>query len=256
MRIAIAGGTGTLGRYVVEAVRAAGHQPTVISRSRGVDVITRTGLDDALRDTSVVIDVTNMTTVSEKKSTAFFETATHNLIDAGQRAGVTHHLVLSIVGIDRVDLGYYKGKRAQERVALAGPVPATVLSATQFYEFADQMLTRGGPFAIVPRMTTQPVAAREVADALVVLALGEPVGRAPDIAGPEQRQMSDLVRAVLRARGEHRLMIPIRLPGAVGRAMANGGLLPTDDGPRGIQTFEEWLATDGSRDASGSTDAR
>ena len=219
MRIAIAGGTGTLGRYVVDAVRAAGHQPTVISRSRGIDVITRTGLDDALRDTSVVIDVTNMTTVSAKKSTAFFQTATHNLIDAGQRAGVTHHLVLSIVGIDRVDLGYYKGKLAQERVALAGPVPATVLRATQFYEFADQMLARGGPFAIVPRMTTQPIAAREVADALVVLALGDPVGRAPDIAGPERREMSDLVRALVHARGEHRLMVPIRLPGAVGRAV-------------------------------------
>ncbi len=251
MRIAIAGGTGTLGRYVVDAVRAAGHQPTVISRSRGIDVITRTGLDDALRDVAIVIDVTNVTTVSAKKSTTFFQTATHNLIDAGQRAGVTHHLVLSIVGIDRVDLGYYRGKQAQERVALAGPVPATVLRATQFYEFAGQMLARGGPFAIVPRMTTQPIAAREVADALVALALGEPVGRAPDIAGPEQREMSDLVRALVHARGEHRLMVPVRLPGAVGRAMRGNGLLPTGDGPRGTQTFEEWLATDGSRSAGG-----
>lgn len=249
MRIAIAGGTGTLGRYVVDAVLAAGHEPTVISRSRGIDVITREGLDDALRGTTVVIDVTNMTTVSERKSTAFFQTATRNLIDAGQRAGVTHHVVLSIVGIDRVDLGYYKGKRVQERVALAGPVPATVLRATQFHEFAGQMLARGGPFAIVPRMTTQPIAAREVADALVVLALGQPVGRAPDIAGPERREMSDLVRALVHARGEHRLVVPIRLPGAVGRAMASGGLLPTGEGPRGTQTFEEWLATDGSAGA-------
>ena len=197
-----------------------------------------------------------MTTVSAKKSTAFFQTATHNLIDAGQRAGVTHHLVLSIVGIDRVDLGYYKGKLAQERVALAGPVPATVLRATQFYEFADQLLARGGPFAIVPRMTTQPIAAREVADAVVVLALGDPVGRAPDIAGPERREMSDLVRALVHARGEHRLMVPVRLPGAVGRAVTSGGLLPTGDGPRGMQTFEEWLVTDGSRDPNRPTDAR
>jgi uncharacterized protein YbjT (DUF2867 family) len=113
------------------------------------------------------------------------------------------------------------------------------------------MLTRGGPFAIVPRMTTQPIAAREVADALVALALGEPVGRAPDIAGPERREMSDLVRALAHARGEHRLMVPIRLPGAVGRAMRGGGLLPTGEGPRGTQTFEEWLATDGGRSAGG-----
>ena len=251
MRIAIAGGTGTLGRYVVDAVRAADHQPVVISRSRGIDVITRAGLDDALRDVAIVIDVTNMTTVSAKKSTTFFQTATHNLIDAGHRAGVTHHLVLSIVGIDRVDLGYYRGKQVQERVALDGPVPATVLRATQFYEFAGQMLARGGPFAIVPRMTTQPIAAREVADALVALALAKPVGRAPDIAGPEQREMSDLVRALYHARGGHRLMVPVRLPGAVGRAMRGGGLLPTGEGPRGTQTFEEWLVTDGSTSAGG-----
>lgn len=253
MRIAVAGGTGTIGRYVVDAVRAAGHEPKVISRSHGVNVITRSGLDGALRDTAVVIDVTNLTTVSAKKSTSFFETSTQNLIDAGARAGVTHHLVLSIVGIDRVDLGYYRGKLAQERVALAGAVPATVLRATQFYEFAGQMLARGGPFAIVPRMVTQPIAAREVADALVELALGPPLGRVPDIAGPQQRQMGDMVRALAHARGEHRLMVPIRLPGAVGRAMVNGGLLPTDDGPRGRQTFEEWLATDGSARPGGST---
>jgi uncharacterized protein YbjT (DUF2867 family) len=253
MWIAIAGGTGTLGRYVVDAVRAAGHEPKVISRSRGINVVTRSGLDEALRDTAIVIDATNLTTVSAKKSTTFFETATQNLVDAGTRAGVRHLVVPSIVGIDRLGLGYYQGKLAQERVALAGAVPATVLRATQFYEFASQLLARGGPFAIVPRMMTQPIAAREVADALVGLALGPPLGRVPDIAGPQQRQMGDLVRALAHARGERRLMVPIRLPGAVGRAMVNGGLLPTGDGPRGKQTFEEWLATDGSGRPGGST---
>jgi uncharacterized protein YbjT (DUF2867 family) len=253
MRIAIAGGTGTLGRYVVDAVRAAGHEPKVISRSHGINVVTRSGLDEALRGTAVVIDVTNLATLSAKKSTTFFERATQNLIDAGTRAGVTHHLVLSIVGIDRVDLGYYRGKLAQERVALAGAVPATVLRATQFHEFAGQMLARGGPFAIVPRMVTQPIAAREVADALVGLALGPPLGRVPDIAGPEQRQMGDMVRALAHARGERRVMVPIRLPGKVGRVMVNGGLLPTGDGPRGQQTFDEWLETADSARTGGST---
>jgi uncharacterized protein YbjT (DUF2867 family) len=242
MRVAVVGGTGLVGRLVVEAARAAGHSPTVVARSTGVDVTTGVGLDDALEGVPVVIDVANLATTSRKASVAFFEAATRHLLSAGQRAGVSHYVALSIVGIDRVDFSYYEGKRRQEQVALSGAVPATVLRATQFHEFAGQLLDRGrGPVAVVPRMRVQPVAATEVADALVRLAEGNAVGRAPELAGPEQLELTDLARAVLRARGSHRVMVPVRLPGAVGRAMAGGGLLPSGTGPRGVQTFAEWL---------------
>jgi uncharacterized protein YbjT (DUF2867 family) len=248
MDVAVAGGTGWIGRLVVEAVRDAGHDPSVISRSRGVDVTTGAGLDEALRGVRAVIDVTNITTTSRRKAVAFFEAGTARLLAAGHRAGVAHHVALSIVGCDRVGLGYYAGKRRQEELVLNGPVPASVLRATQFYEFAPQMIEHGfGPFVPGPRMRSQPVAAREVAEALVVLATGEPAGLAPDLAGPEVHDMAWMVRQVVRARGLHRVVIPLKMPGSAGRQMAGDGLLPREAGPRGKQTFREWLGSpDGS----------
>jgi uncharacterized protein YbjT (DUF2867 family) len=246
MELAVVGGTGLVGRLVAEAARAAGHRPVVLARSTGVDVTTGAGLDDALQGAEVVIDVSNLTTIRRRQSVAFFEAGTRQLLAAGQRAGVRHHVALSIVGIDRVDLGYYDGKRRQEALVLAGDVPGSVVRATQFHEFAAQLLARsGGPVGFVPRMLTQPIAAREVADLLVDLAAGNPVGMAPDVAGPEQLEMVDMVRRLLRARGSRRVVVPVRLPGAVGRAMATGGLLPSGPGPRNGQTFGEWLAAAG-----------
>lgn len=241
MRIAIAGGTGVVGRHVTERVRELGHEPVVLARSAGVDLTTGTGLPEALAGVETVIDVCNVTTLSKAKSVAFFETTTTHLLDVEQAAGVGHHVVLSIVGCDKVDFGYYFGKRRQEELALSGPVPASVLRATQFHEFPGQIMDRGGPIAVVPKMLSQPIAAREVGEALVDLALAPPVGRAPDLAGPEQHQMADLVRRVRDARGSRRPVIAIRLPGKVGKGLANGSLLPTEDGPRGRQTFDEWL---------------
>jgi uncharacterized protein YbjT (DUF2867 family) len=244
VRIAVAGGTGRVGKPVVEAVRAAGHEPVVLTRSNGVDVTTGAGLDRALDGASVVIDVSNVTTLGRRKSVAFFEAATGNLIQAGQRAGVTHLVVLSIIGIDRVDTGYYAGKRRQEELALSGGIPASVLRATQFHEFIAQLLERErGPVALVPRMRSQPVAAREVASALVDLALGGPAGMAPGLAGPEPLEMTDMARRFLRAKGLRRVVVPVRVPGTAGQGMASGALLPTGPGPRGRETFGEWLAT-------------
>jgi uncharacterized protein YbjT (DUF2867 family) len=246
MKIAVAGGTGCVGRLVVEMVRAVGHEPVVLARSTGVDLTTGRGLDEALLDVSTVIDVSNLTTASKKKSIAFFGAVTRNLLAAGERAGVTHHVALSIVGSDQVDVGYYMGKRRQEELLLSHPVPSSILRATQFFEFAARMLKQGGggPFVLVPKMTSQPIAAREVADALVRIALDAPVGMASELAGPEQHSMPDMVRQLVHALGGYRIVIPIRMPGAGGKAMINGGLLPTGPGPRGRQTFDQWLAND------------
>jgi uncharacterized protein YbjT (DUF2867 family) len=244
VRVAVAGGTGLVGRYVVAALAGAGHDPVVLARSRGVDLITGHGLDDALAGAAVVIDVSNVSTNKRAESVAFFASGTEHLLVAGDRAGVRRHVALSIVGVDRVDFGYYEGKRRQEDLVQAAPMPSIVLRATQFHEFAGQLLARGrGPIAVVPRMRVQPIAAREVADALVALVAEEGVGFAPELAGPQELQMVDLARQLLRSRGSHRLVLPVRVPGAGGRAMAEGGLLPTAPGLRGRQTFTQWLAT-------------
>jgi uncharacterized protein YbjT (DUF2867 family) len=246
MLIAVAGGTGLIGKMVVEAVRANGDTPVVLARSAGVDLTTGEGLDARLAGVSAVIDVSNVVTYSGRKSVAFFATATANLLAAGERAGVGHHVALSIVGVDKVGLGYYRGKRRQEELVLAGPVPGTVLRATQFHEFAAQMLARGGPVAIAPRMVSQPVAAREVAEALARISRDSPAGLAPDMAGPHTEYMPDMVRRVAKARGMRRIVVPVWLPGPVGKAMTDGSLLPSADGPRGTQTFSQWLAADGA----------
>lgn len=243
MRIAVAGGTGVAGSKVVEAVRAAGHEPLVLSRASGVDVRTGAGLDTALAGVGVVIDAVNVVTMSRKASVAFFTATTQNLLAAEERAGVGHHVVLSIVGVDRVDFGYYEGKRAQEQLALDGPVPATVLRATQFHDFAEQLLARSpGPVAFIPQMTSQTVDTRDVAGELVRLAVAPPQGRAADLAGPEVHSIPALARRVAKARGLKRAVVGVPIPGSAGKAMRTGGLLPTTDGPRGAIRFEDWLA--------------
>jgi len=242
MRMAVAGGTGLVGRYVVTELIDAGHDPVVLSRTQGVDLASGSGLDQALADAHVLIDVSNVATLSRKRSVAFFTAATRNLQEAGVRAGVRHHLVLSIVGVDRVDTGYYAGKRRQEELAMDGPIDATVLRCTQFHEFAEQTLARSrGPVAVVPRLRVQPIAAREVANMLVTLALGPAVGYAPELAGPEERDLVDMVRRLLKARRLRRALLPVPVPGAAGRAIADGALLPDEPGERGRQTYDEWL---------------
>jgi uncharacterized protein YbjT (DUF2867 family) len=249
MKIAVAGGTGVVGRHVVLELETGGHEPVVLSRSRGVDLTTGSGLDEALAGVDAVIDVSNTTALSRRAAVAFFGAVTGRLLAAEERAGAGHHVALSIVGIDRVPLGYYQGKLRQEELCLAGRVPATVLRATQFHEFPAQLLerARNSPVMPVPRMWAQTVAAREVASALITAALDRPAGRLPDLAGPRVEHMEDLVRQLLQARGRRRLIVPVRLPGRAGTAVAEGGLLPTDDGPRGTLTFDEWLASDDAK---------
>src|SRR6478609_8579772 len=237
MKIAAAGGTGLVGRMVVDAARERGHDVVVLARAEGVDLTTGAGLAERLAGVDAVVDVTSIRTQKREESEAFFGAITHNL----QAAGAAHVVALSIVGIDDVDTGYYAGKRLQERVLAEGTVPWSVLRATQFHEFAEQVLqfVKVGPFSLVPRMQSQPVAAREVAEALIDLAEAGPSGKVADLAGPERHDMVDLARRVAAGRR----VVPVRVPGAGGRAMRSGALCPTEDGPRGRITFDEWLAS-------------
>jgi uncharacterized protein YbjT (DUF2867 family) len=236
MKVAVAGGTGVVGRHVVEVARERGHDVVVLSRGEGVDLTTGDGLAERLDGVDAVIDVTSVGTQRKEEAEAFFGGVTRNL----QAAGAAHVVALSIVGIDDVDTGYYAGKRLQELVLAEGDVPWTVLRATQFHEFAEQVLgfVKVGPWSLVPRMLSQPVAAREVAEALVGLAETGPSGRVPDLAGPERHDMVDLARKVARGRR----VVPVRMPGAAGRAMRAGALCPRGSGPRGTISFDAWLA--------------
>lgn len=243
-KIAVAGGTGVVGRHVVDVAGERGHDVVVLARSRGVDLVDGTGLDEALRGSEAVVDVTSVSTQSGKGSRRFFGAVTSTLLDAEVRVGVGHHVALSIVGMDRAPDGYYAGKALQEELVTAGPVPWSLLRANQFHEFAAQMHARlqVGPLHPVPVMRSQPVAAREVAERLVALVEAGPSGRVPDLAGPEVLSVPDMVRRYARATGARGVVVPVPLPGRQGRAFRDGSLTAGPGADLGTQTFDRWLA--------------
>lgn len=245
MRIAVAGGTGVVGVHVVSALEAAGHETIVLTRSTGVDLTSGVGLADALRGTDAVVDVTSKITTSASVSREFFGAVSRNLLDAEREAGVPHHVALSIVGAATVDAGYYAGKRTQEDLVTASGAGWTLLRATQFHEFATQVLgrVRLGQVSVIPVMTTQPVAAAEVAAALVKLATGKPQGLVPDLAGPIVENLADLARRYLAATGQRPRVLEVPLPGAWGKSLRDGSALPGPGAQLGTQTYDEWLAT-------------
>jgi uncharacterized protein YbjT (DUF2867 family) len=243
MKIAVAGGTGVVGALTVRQLEAAGHQAVVLARATGIDLMTGDGLAERLAGVEAVIDVTSTATTSARTATAFFTTITGHLLTAGAAAGVRHHVLLSIVGIDVTPFGYYLGKVAQEKLVNDSAVPSTIVRAPQFHEFAEQMVQRGS-FAgvtLVPGMRAAPMAAQEVASALVDLAVGAPLGYAPELGGPQTELVPDMVRRLLRHRGSRRPVLSLRVPGAAGKAMRGGALIPENPGTTGTQTFAQWL---------------
>lgn len=240
--IAVAGGTGTIGAPVVARLRELGHEARVLSRREGVDLETGRGLD--LTGVDAVIDAIGVETNSAKRSVGFFAATTGALLQAGADAGVRHHVALSIVGAEAAPHGYYAGKARQEQLVRQGAVPWTIVRATQFHEFAAQMLRRGtiGPLTLTPRARTQPVSSRDLAAQLVDLALGKPLLAAIEVAGPREEALIAMVRAYAAATGRRGPIVQIPFPGGFGRALADGTLLPGADARILPESFGDWLA--------------
>ena len=243
LTIAVAGGTGVVGRHVVAAATSAGHSVRVLARATGVDLRSPEHLADHLAGVDVVVDASGISTLDEGASVAFFESVTSSLLRAEAEACVRHHVALSIVGAAAAPSGHYAGKARQERLLQESGAAWTILRTTQFHEFVTQVLQRSPLLGVhlVPSMRTQPVAAAEVADELVHLAEQEPAGFATDLGGPAEEKLTDLARRYLAATGGHGPVVPVPVPGPMGRAMRSGGLLPGPGALRGRQTFDEWL---------------
>jgi uncharacterized protein YbjT (DUF2867 family) len=249
MRVAVVGGTGLVGTHVVRALRQSGHEAVVISRAAGVDVLSGDGLTRALNNCDSVVDVLNLPGQSADDARAIFGRATGQLLAAEEQAGVRHHVVLSILSVDRVEgNAHYAGKREQERLVAAGPIPATVLRAAQFHEFAGMLVnsTLRAGVATVPPLLVQPVAASDVGDVLAELATSPPHDGTVDLAGPEPQDLVDMARRTLDARGQSVRLIPT-WEGAFGVEMAGNVLLPDPSARIAPTTFDEWLATQASR---------
>jgi uncharacterized protein YbjT (DUF2867 family) len=244
MRIAVAGATGHIGALTVSALEGRGHDVVRISRSLGVDCLTGEGLNEALEGVDAVVDVTNIAATDRAEAVASFGSITRNLLAAEHHAGVRHHVLLSIVGVDRVEgNAHYAGKREQERLVADGPVPWTIVPATQFHDFATLVTSwteRDGDATIAP-LLVQPIAPSDVADILAEVAPGEPQGRYPDIAGPEPQDLVDMARRTNDVRG-HRVRLIPTWSGPFDTSMAGDVLLPGDRARIAPTTFDEWLA--------------
>lgn len=244
MRIAVAGATGHIGTLTVAALERGEHDVVPISRSVGVDLLTGDGLDAAMTGVDAVVDAINAPTSDRDRSVAYFGSATRTLLAAEQRAGVRHHVLLSIVGLDRVEgNAHYAGKREQERLVAAGPVPWTIVRATQFHDFAAMVtgLSEHDGVATVPPLLVQPIAPADVADVLAEVATGPPRGRYPDLAGPEPQDLVDMARRTAAARGRTVRLVP-SWSGVFDAAMAGDVLLPGPGARIAPTTFDDWLA--------------
>jgi uncharacterized protein YbjT (DUF2867 family) len=245
MKVAVVGGTGLVGRHVADALRRAGHKVVVVARSTGIDVSTGAGLTEAFSGVDSVADVFNAPAAEADAARMSFGAATRAILAAEEQAGVRHHILLSILNVDRVvGNAHYAGKRIQEELVLAGPVPATVIRAAQFHEFAGQVVrwTRRDDVAVVPPLLLQPVAASDVGDVLARMATEEPRGGMLDLAGPEPQDLVDMARRTLAVRGESVRLVP-SWGGPFGVEMAGNVLLPDADAELAPTTFDDWLAT-------------
>ena len=187
MRLTVIGGTGLIGSQVVQRLTAAGHRAVPAAPSTGVDLITGEGLDQVLEGAEVVVNLANSPTFDEA-SLDFFRTTMNNLLAAGERAGVRHQVILSIVGVDQVpQLDYYRAKTLQEDLLRQGPTPYSIVRATQFFEFMDAVLSSTSDDTTVrlPATRLQPIAAADVVDAVVEVATGTPLQGIRKVAGPD-----------------------------------------------------------------------
>ena len=241
MEILVTGGTGTLGRVVVERLRDRGHVPRVLSRHTGPgrvvgDLESGAGIADAVRGVDAVVHAA--TRAGHDVGQA------GTLLDALRAAEVPHVVFVSIVGVDRVPLRYYRDKVKVERLVAESGVPWTVLRATQFHNLLAMLFGVLGRSPVLPVLagaSFQPVDVHDVADRLVDLALGAPAGRVPDLGGPQVRTMADLARSWAAGTSRRRAVLPVRLPGGLARAVRNGGLTAPGHAD-GRTTFEEFLA--------------
>ncbi|MDR3084094.1 MAG: NAD(P)H-binding protein [Streptomyces sp.] len=242
MKFAVIGGTGLIGSRVVENLNAAGHRAVPHSLSTGVDIITGQGLEAAAAGADVVINLTNSPTFDDA-SLAFFQTSMDNLLSAGKKAGVRHFVILSIVGADQVpDLDYYRAKVLQEDILKAGPIPYSIVRATQFMEFMDATLsmTTDGDTVRLPRTPIQPIAAADVADAVAEVAAGSPLNGVVNLAGPDVYTLDELGRLTLTVKSDGRSVVTDDTAGLF--AAAHGDVLTAPDGARIAPThYADWL---------------
>ena len=244
MKLVIIGGTGLIGSRLVTTLRERGYEALAASPRTGVDTLTGVGLADVLQGASVVVDVSNPPSFEEAVAMHFFTTSTRNLLSYEVAAGVTHHVALSVVGIERLPgYGYFSAKAAQEKLIAESSRPYSIVRATQFFEFVNRIAASGteGDIVRLPPVLIQPIAADDVAKAVSDIAVGTPVNGIVEIAGPEAFRLDDLIRQGLNARLDPREVKADPASRYFGGIPSERSLVPSDGARLGEIRFQEWL---------------
>ncbi|KCZ94090.1 SDR family oxidoreductase [Hyphomonas johnsonii] len=243
MKIVVIGGTGRIGGKLVDILRCEGQLVVSASPSVGINTVTGEGLEGALRQATVVVDVSDAPSLDKGAAATFFERSGRNLIAAGRAAGVRHHVILSVVGTDRLQASaYFRAKMIQERLVRESGTPFTILRSTQFFEIISAIAQEGAnPDVVVPLTTVQPVSSRDLARKLADLATGRPLNRIVEVAGPERFRLDYLATEVLTAYEDPRRIIADPHEPYFGAPLTDETLLPGGDAMIGSRRFEDWL---------------
>ncbi|SFC76389.1 Uncharacterized conserved protein YbjT, contains NAD(P)-binding and DUF2867 domains [Nocardioides terrae] len=246
MKVVVIGGSGLIGSKVVKLLGEHGHEAVPASPQTGVNTLTGEGLDEVLAGADVVVDVSNSPSFADDDVMQFFTTSTTNLLEAERKAGVDHHVALSIVGCDRApDSGYLRAKVAQERLIEESGVPYCIVRATQFFEFGKAIADSAtvGDEVHLPPVAFQPIASDDVASAVGRMAAGEPINGHVEVAGPARYRFDEFIAGVLDHLGDPRRVVADPQAPYFGQVLVEESIVPTDDGAAlGATSYEEWLA--------------
>lgn len=243
MKIVVIGGSGRIGSRVVAHLSAHGHEAVPASRSSGINTVTGEGLAEVLQGASVIVDVSDSPSFEQPAVLEFFTASTRNLLRHAAVTGAGHHVALSIVGTERLSGSYHRAKVAQETLIKGSAIPYSIVRATQFFEFVTGMAdaaTDGNTVRVAP-VLIQPMAADDVAAAIGRIAVGEPLKRTVEVAGPDQFRLDDLLRQGLAARKDPRHVVADPRAPYFGAEVSERTLVPGDDAWLGETHFEDWL---------------
>lgn len=244
MKIVVVGATGLIGSKTVERLQKKGHEVVPASRRSGVNTVTGEGLDKAMKGVDVVLDVSNSPSFEEHAVMEFFEKTSRNLLAAEAKAGVKHHIVLSVVGTELLnDSAYFRAKLVQEKLIKSGKIPYTIVQATQFFEFLGGIAQAGTVEKTVnlPSAFMQPVSADDVADEMVAACLNAPINATIKIAGPECVRMNEMIERYLRSTNDLRQVVSEDSALYFGAKLNERTLVPGSEGKICATSFEEWL---------------
>src|SRR4051795_7572937 len=243
MKVVVIGGTGLIGSKVVEKLNGRGHHAVPAAPRTGVNILTGEGLDDALAGADVVVDVSNSPSFADDDVMDFFVTATGNILEAEKKAGVKHHVALSVVGTGTLpDSGYLRAKAAQEDLIKQSGIPYSIVHATQFFEFTRAIAdasTVDGKLHLAP-VHYQPIASGDVSSVVARVASGEPLNTTKEIGGPERLRMDEFIPAVLAKAGDTRAVVSDEHATYFGTELAEDSLVPGPDAELASTTYEAW----------------